>query len=248
MPPFDSLPTSLREKFEILRLLGTGGFGAAYLVLQKNLDREVVLEVFHTETLEDPRAVARFRAEALLTSQLAHPNIVTVHDFGVDERVPWILYEYLAGATLREVLEARPLNFEEALSLTTDVLSALTAAHEASIIHRDIKIENVIRTPEGSLVDPGTHIRSNADVRKIDLGLKISWGAQPIIRRTSSTNPDHDTHVLRSSAQEWSVVSYPPWILYARHILPTDCLGVAEVVLRPALEALGSDSAQGGGR
>ena len=132
----------LAGRYRITRHLASGGMGAVYIGVQEALDREVVIKVVRAE-LVDASFVDRFNAEALATSRLSHPNIVTVHDFGVDADVPFLVFERLEGRSLQEVLSAGPLPWPRAVRVLRDIAAALAEAARCGIVHRDLKPSNV---------------------------------------------------------------------------------------------------------
>jgi hypothetical protein len=144
-----SLPVGLATKFRPDRLLAEGGFGAVWLATQVALGRPVALKVLHPSILADPEQVARFRREALVTAKIAHPNVVVLIDHGIDDDVPWIAYEYVAGDSLRKRLEKGPLPWRDACRVIDQVLLALEAAHREGILHRDIKPDNILESEGG---------------------------------------------------------------------------------------------------
>ena len=96
-----------------------------------------------------PRALERFEQEARAASAIAHPNIVTVHEIGQLEETPYIVMELVEGKSLRELLSAGPLPLRTLLSIAVQIADGLAAAHARSIVHRDVKPENVMVTPSG---------------------------------------------------------------------------------------------------
>jgi serine/threonine-protein kinase len=132
-------------KFEIESLIGRGGMGAVYKAKQKNLKRVVAIKVLRQELLSDPSYAARFKREANAASQLDHPNLMRVIDFGEDDGVLYIAMEFIDGKPLNVTLrdEPTPETFR-VIDLTSQLLAALAAMHDAGIIHRDLKPENVM--------------------------------------------------------------------------------------------------------
>lgn len=121
-----------------------------YLALDVRLDRTVALKVMHRSLAEDPSFVRRFIGEAKSVASLSHPNVVHVFDQGTDNDVVYLSMEYVPGKTLRDVLRERGrLPAREALEVMIPVLAALGAAHQAGMVHRDVKPENVLLTDDG---------------------------------------------------------------------------------------------------
>ena len=131
----------------ILDHLGTGGMGQVYRARDSRLDRTVALKILSPDVAEDKRRMQRFRQEARVASSLNHQNIVTIFEFGEVDNLTYLATEYVDGETLRDFLRGKRLKLGEILDVAMQMLAALDAAHEAKIVHRDMKPENVmIRT------------------------------------------------------------------------------------------------------
>jgi tRNA A-37 threonylcarbamoyl transferase component Bud32/signal recognition particle receptor subunit beta len=139
--------------------LGEGGMGAVYLARHPRLRKEVVVKVLKPELADRPRRVERFLREARLGARLSHPNLVSVQDVGTSEcGLHYMVMEYVEGVNLHERIQANgAFEPEEALRIVTEVAKALRVLHEAGVIHRDVKSENVVITPKGQvkLIDFG---------------------------------------------------------------------------------------------
>jgi len=135
--------------YEILALLGAGGFGEVYRAKDLKLGREVALKVLRGEFSRDPERLRRFEREARAASALNHPNIITVHDVGSFESTPFMVMELVEGTTLREVLSRGPLAAAEVLGIAGQMADGLAKAHGAGIVHRDLKPENVMVSVDG---------------------------------------------------------------------------------------------------
>jgi len=139
--------------------LGEGGMGAVYLARHPKLRKEVVVKVLKPELADRPRRVERFLREARLGARLSHPNLVSVQDVGTSEcGLHYMVMEYVEGVNLHERVQADgPFEPSEALRIVTEVALALRVLHEAGVIHRDVKSENVVITPAGEvkLIDFG---------------------------------------------------------------------------------------------
>ncbi len=132
---------TLAGRYKVLSLLGKGGMGAVYEADHLDLRRRVAVKVLATDA--DPDQLLRFKQEALAAAGLAHPNIVQVFDF-IDGDEPLLVMELLRGQSLAALIKrGGKLEPERAVSLMTQVLSALAAAHDARIVHRDVKPENI---------------------------------------------------------------------------------------------------------
>ena len=128
----------------ILDHLGTGGMGEVYLAKDSRLDRTVALKILSSDVAADKRRMQRFRQEAKVASSLNQPNILTIYEFGEVDTLTFIAAEFVDGETLRDYVRSERLRLGEILDISIQMLAALDAAHEASIVHRDMKPENVM--------------------------------------------------------------------------------------------------------
>ena len=135
--------------YEIERELGRGGMGVVYLGRDTRLDRPVAIKALPELLASDPERLARFEREAKTLAQLNHPNITGIH--GVEERggTRYLVLEYVEGETLAERLDRGPLPVDEAIDVAAQIAAGVEAAHDAGVVHRDLKPGNVIITPEG---------------------------------------------------------------------------------------------------
>ena len=139
-------------RYHILEQLGEGGMAVVYKAYDISVERDVAIKVIRTEQFEDgfaEQAFARFKREAKALAKLAHPNIVTVYDFGQFEDLLYLVMEYMPGGTLKEKLTARRLPWRQAFKLLLPITTALGFAHSQGILHRDVKPENILITPSG---------------------------------------------------------------------------------------------------
>jgi len=135
--------------YEILAPLGAGGMGEVYRAKDPRLGREVALKVLPEELALDRDRLSRFEQEARSASALNHPNIVTIHDIGQIEAMPYIAMELVDGKTLRELTASGPLPIRRILNIAPQVAEGLAKAHAAGIVHRDLKPENVMISRDG---------------------------------------------------------------------------------------------------
>ncbi|WP_216853356.1 Stk1 family PASTA domain-containing Ser/Thr kinase [Phytoactinopolyspora halotolerans] len=140
----------LDGRYRVDSLLARGGMATVYQATDTRLDRTVALKVMHAELAADDTFVDRFIAEARSAARLSDPSIVSVFDQGEDQGAVFLAMEFVQGRTLRAVLNDRGrLDPELSLDVIEPVLSALRAAHQAGIVHRDVKPENVLISNEG---------------------------------------------------------------------------------------------------
>ncbi len=146
------LRRALGDDYELLELIGTGGFGRVYRVRDLQLERLVALKVLEPSLIRDPSVVERFRREAQLAARLDHPNIVNIYDIGGRSGLIWYTMELIDGPSLAQLVQRDgPLPLERVLRLLREALSALAHAHGFGLVHRDIKPENLLIAGDGSL-------------------------------------------------------------------------------------------------
>ncbi len=140
----------LDGRYLIRARIARGGMATVYEALDSRLDRTVALKVMHPSLAEDDAFVDRFRREAKAAASLSHPHVVAVHDQGTTDGLPYLVMEFVAGRTLRDVLNQHGrLSAPQALAVLEPVLEALGAAHTAGFVHRDVKPENILISDDG---------------------------------------------------------------------------------------------------
>jgi len=160
-PAFELMAESLGETqsivgsdlgpYRVTGRLGAGGMGEVYLAEDTRLGRKVALKVLLAHFTRDEERVRRFQQEARAASALNHPNIVTIYEIGEVNSRHFIVTELIEGETLRQHLSKAPITISEALDISIQIASALSAAHAAAIVHRDIKPDNVMLRADGIL-------------------------------------------------------------------------------------------------
>jgi beta-lactam-binding protein with PASTA domain/predicted Ser/Thr protein kinase len=193
-PPAGQL---LDGRYLVESRLAQGGMATVYLGRDTRLDRIVALKVAHPELAGDREFVRRFGTEARAVAQLSSPHVVAVYDQGSAGDLQYIAMEYVAGPTLREVLNVRgALSAREALDVIEGVLAGLAAAHRAGIIHRDVKPENVLLGTDGAVkvADFGL-ARAAAAVGRTKSGMIIGTAAYLAPEQVSSSTSDARTDV-----------------------------------------------------
>src|SRR3990172_1907793 len=137
--------------YRIIEQLGQGGMATVHKAYHAALDRYVAIKVLHPAFLQDPNFLKRFQREAKAVARLDHPNIVPVHDFAEHAGQPYLVMKYIEGDTLKARLRSGRLSKEEGLHIVEATGSALSYAHQRTILHRDIKPSNILISPDGSI-------------------------------------------------------------------------------------------------
>src|SRR3954454_5413575 len=138
------------DRYELLEVVGTGGMSTVYCALDTLLERHVALKVLHPHYGGDEEYVERFRREARSVAQLSHPNVVTVIDRGNSDGQQYIVFEYVDGESLKELVDRTgPLPCRRAIELALQIAEALAFAHQHGLVHRDVKPQNVLITQDG---------------------------------------------------------------------------------------------------
>jgi eukaryotic-like serine/threonine-protein kinase len=144
-----SMIGSTLGRYQILSLLGAGGMGEVYRARDTRLDREVALKILPPDLTTDATMVARFEREAKAIAALSHPNILAIHDFGIENGVSYAVMELLEGENLRSRLARSALSWQQAVEIAIALADGLSAAHAKSITHRDLKPGNIMLTKSG---------------------------------------------------------------------------------------------------
>src|SRR5712691_4926857 len=135
--------------YRIVSKIGAGGVGEVYLAQDTKLDRKVAIKFLNEEFSKGADKLNRFIQEAKAASALNHPNILTIYEIGEIDGLRFMASEYVKGQTLTGFLQQEKPTLNEILKIAVQIASALEAAHEAGIIHRDIKPDNVMVRQDG---------------------------------------------------------------------------------------------------
>jgi serine/threonine-protein kinase len=155
------------DRYELTELVGTGGMSSVYKAHDTLLERNVALKILHDHYSDDDEFVERFRREARSAAQLSHPNIVTVIDRGETGGRQFIVFEYIEGENLKELLvRSGRLSVERALELALEIARGLAFAHEHGLIHRDVKPQNVLLNGDGKAKVTDFGIARSRDVER----------------------------------------------------------------------------------
>lgn len=158
----------LTGRYRMIRHVASGGMGQVWEAFDETLERVVALKIMHPHSADEHALVDRFKDEARFAAQLSHPHTVTVHDFGEDGGLSFLVMEFIDGPTLGGVLAAGPLSAEEVRRILGDLASALAVAHDVGIIHRDIKPANILMSATGAqLMDFGIARSIDAESRTL---------------------------------------------------------------------------------
>jgi len=154
-------------RYELEQLVDQGGMSSVYRGRDRLLERNVALKVLHPHFLDDAEYVERFRREARAAAQLSHPHIVTVIDRGSADGNQFIVFEYVDGENLKQLVErAGPLSVERTLELGIEIADALAFAHAHGLVHRDVKPQNVLIDAAGSAKVTDFGIARSLDVER----------------------------------------------------------------------------------
>src|SRR5438132_3669266 len=136
-------------RYEIRSKIGAGGMGEVYLDQDTKLDRKVAIKILPATLAGNSDRMRRFVQEAKAASALNHPNIITIYEIDETESGHFLATEFIDGVTLRERIRKASIKPGEVLDVAAQIASALSAAHAAGIVHRDVKPENIMMRSDG---------------------------------------------------------------------------------------------------
>ena len=169
----------INDRYEFIKTIGEGGMANVYLANDTILDRKVAIKVLRGDLSNDEKFIRRFKREALSVSNLSHPNIVEVYDVGEEDGNYYIVMEYIEGKTLKQLLQKRgALTLNEVIDIMTQLTDGLAHAHEAYIIHRDIKPQNIM-------------IEDNGLVKITDFGIAMALNSTQLTQTNSVMGSVH---------------------------------------------------------
>src|SRR5574344_1040463 len=142
----------VNDRYQIVKTLGEGGMANVYLAYDTILNRNVAVKILRGEFENDEKFIRRFQREALSASNLSHPNIVEMYDFGEDHGQNYIVMEYVDGKTLKQLIKKRgKLTVSEVIDIMMQLTDGMAHAHDSYIIHRDIKPQNIMILANGMI-------------------------------------------------------------------------------------------------
>lgn len=168
----------LNDRYQLEQTLGTGGMAIVYKAKDLMLERYVAVKALREDFSQDVAFRERFRQEAKAAANLSHPNIVTVHDFGLDQKHLFIVMEYMPGTDLKTLIKQKKrFSVSEALELMIQACSGVGYAHRAGLVHCDIKPHNMLVTPEGRLKVTDFGIARALSTISPDERSEVVWGS-----------------------------------------------------------------------
>ena len=197
-------PGTVLSRYRIISKLGAGGMGEVYLAEDTQLDRKVALKILPENPAIEGERMRRFVLEAKSASALNHPNIITIYEIGETGNRHFIASEYIDGQTLHRRISGGPMSLNAVLDAGVQIASALQAAHEANIVHRDIKPDNVMIRPDGliKLLDFGIAKVSPpiapTGIHRVESATTLKGGTSPgfIIGTAAYMSPEQAKGVL----------------------------------------------------
>ena len=192
----------LNGRYSLIAPVGGGGMATVYKARDNILGRIVAVKILREQYAEDAPFVARFRREAQSAANLTHPNIVSVYDVGQDADTHYIVMEFVAGQSLKELLNkghTAPLPLERAVNIAAQILAGLEYAHRSGLIHRDIKPQNILLTGDGTIKVTDFGIaKSVSDLSLTDAGIALGTAHyfSPEQAKGERVTPQSDIYAL----------------------------------------------------
>jgi len=170
--------TILGARYRLIHQVGKGGMAYVYKAYDQMLERPVAVKLLKQDFSNDPGFRDRFRQEARSAANLSHPNIVTVHDFGIDPAGVFIVMEYIAGTDLKtRISEVVRFPLEEGIRLMVQACAGLGYAHRAGIVHCDVKPQNILVTPDQRLKITDFGIARALSTLDVETVTEVVWGS-----------------------------------------------------------------------
>jgi predicted Ser/Thr protein kinase len=181
-------------RYELERQIGRGGMSSVFRARDRLLERTVALKILHEHYTDDADYVERFRREARSAAQLSHPNIVTVIDRGEHAGRQFIVFEYVDGQTLKDLVHAKgPLPIRRAVEISLQIARALAYAHAQGLVHRDVKPQNVLLNGDGQAKVTDFGIARSLDVTSVTMPGTV-LGTSDYIAPEQATGEEVDAH------------------------------------------------------
>ncbi|MFM8358468.1 MAG: WD40 repeat domain-containing serine/threonine protein kinase [Verrucomicrobiota bacterium] len=199
-PP--TVPVRRLGDYELIRRLGRGAGGIVHLARQTSLNRLVALKLLHPGRTQHPEIIARFRAEAIATARLQHPNIVAIHEIGEEDGILFYSMDYVEGSTLADLVKSGPIPPVEAARLVHCLADAVEHAHSQGVLHRDLKPANILVDRLGNpriadfglakLLDGDSGLTSHGDI----LGSPSFMSPEQADGGSAGADPSSDVYAL----------------------------------------------------
>ena len=194
-------PVLLNNRYQLEARQGSGGMAMVYRARDLMLERTVAIKILRKSYANDPAFRENFRLEAKAAANLSHPNIATVHDFGLDSNQLFIVMEYVPGTDLKKLLKQRVrLPADEAIEIMTQACAGIGYAHRAGLVHCDLKAQNILITPDNRVKVVDFGIARALSTVKEEEQMDVVWGSplyfSPEQAAGSAPSPASDVYSL----------------------------------------------------